>query len=541
MSNNKEINIQAGPGVYKYFRNLDLTPWICLGEFVDNSVGSFLDKKNQKRLKKIHDEPLLEVTVTRDKKNKKIIIKDNACGIHNSEIDRALKIGERPDDAKGLNEFGVGMKMAAFWFSKKWTITTTALGEPFIKQVTFDVDDIEAKNLTSIDSIEIGSTSEDEHWTEIILEDIYSEHWPSGGNTLKKIKDVLSSMYRRFTTKDQILNLCFEDGVLIDQLTYDYPKILNMPYVDNMEGPAEEWRVEVNFETNNKKISGWVGLLDKPSGVFSGFTLFRRDRVIEGQDNSWKPDKTNSDKYIFFSGNAEPTKRLFGELDFSGFQVTNNKNKIDWGTSEENVKELFLEYLHHLIKREKETDSIRRFWQQTLNYQAKRSEQKKQEEFSKFYETEIKDQQSKFKNKYDQKLIKFNTDELNEKDYQIKDEDLGEKFSYSALEFQMNISEKEVWNILCQPVSLDGHTLFDKKVVKDGSYPREISIIYDINHPFIKRNFYNIENFQDRFEPIMEIIAIVCIAEVEAEERQEELSPSFVRLQLNNILKKIDQ
>ena len=50
MSNNKEINIQAGPGVYKYFRNLDLTPWICLGEFVDNSVGSFLDKKNQSKI-----------------------------------------------------------------------------------------------------------------------------------------------------------------------------------------------------------------------------------------------------------------------------------------------------------------------------------------------------------------------------------------------------------------------------------------------------------------------------------------------------------
>ena len=64
MSNNKEIDIQAGPGVYKYFRNLDLAPWICLGEFVDNSVGSFLDKKNQKRLKKIHDKPLLAVSYT---------------------------------------------------------------------------------------------------------------------------------------------------------------------------------------------------------------------------------------------------------------------------------------------------------------------------------------------------------------------------------------------------------------------------------------------------------------------------------------------
>ena len=45
----KKINIQAGPGVYKHFRYQQLDAWTCLGEFVDNSLGSFLDKKNQQR------------------------------------------------------------------------------------------------------------------------------------------------------------------------------------------------------------------------------------------------------------------------------------------------------------------------------------------------------------------------------------------------------------------------------------------------------------------------------------------------------------
>ena len=46
-----------------------------------------------------------------------------------------------------------------------------------LKQVTFDVDEIEAKNLSSIESIEIGSASEDEHKTIIELQEIYPEKW----------------------------------------------------------------------------------------------------------------------------------------------------------------------------------------------------------------------------------------------------------------------------------------------------------------------------------------------------------------------------
>ena len=100
----KKINIQAGPGVYKHFRYQQLDAWTCLGEFVDNSLGSFLDKKNQKILNKINKDLILNVDITRDKDNKTITIKDNAAGIHDDDLDRALKIGNPPADASGLNE-----------------------------------------------------------------------------------------------------------------------------------------------------------------------------------------------------------------------------------------------------------------------------------------------------------------------------------------------------------------------------------------------------------------------------------------------------
>mgnify|MGYP001283364944 CR=1 FL=1 len=75
--------------------------------------------------------------------------------------------------------------------------------------------------------------------------------------------------------------------------------------------------------------------------------------------------------FIFFSGNSEPTKRLFGELEFKGFGVSSNKSKIDWGPPDDDLKELFLEYIFYLIKREKSSDEIARFWKQCFNYRRK--------------------------------------------------------------------------------------------------------------------------------------------------------------------------
>ena len=535
MSNNKEINIQAGPGVYRYFRDLDLDPWICLGEFVDNSVGSFLDKKNQKKLKKIYKKPHLEVTLIRNKKNNTIEIHDNACGIHNSEIDRALKIGERPDNRSGLNEFGVGMKMAAFWFSKKWTITSTAIGESFVKQVTFDVDEIEAKNLSSIESIEIGSASEDEHKTIIELQELYPEKWPRVGNTLKKIRDHLSSMYREFTKNGQ-LTLHWEDGLDFEKLTYKHPKILDMPFVDDMKGPSEEWKVEVDFEFNKKKINGWVGLLDKPGGTKSGFTLLRRGRVIEGQERVWKPDKTDSNDFVFFSGNSEPVARLFGELNFSGFAVSNSKSKIDWGPSGENIKEAFLEYLFYLIKRDKNTGDRNRFWIQTYGYTNFRKKEKEDAEATKRYKEDLLDQEGKLKSKYRQKILNFDPNKIKEKDFVIED-DLKDDLNDKTIEFPVKLSEEEKWNIKCKLKKKDGKTLFYFTEMPGDEYPRELTILIDLNHQFLRDKMDDFENFQIIFQPLMEIFSIICINEVLTKEENRQLYPADMRLQLNSILK----
>ncbi len=532
----KKINIQAGPGVYKHFRYQQLDAWTCLGEFVDNSLGSFLDKKNQKRLKKIHNDFKLIVDITRDKEKQTITIKDNAAGIHDDELDRALKIGNPPADASGLNEFGIGMKMSAFWFSKKWTITTTALGEPFVKQIIFDVDEIEKNELNHVESIEISRASEDEHWTEITLETMYPEHFPGGGSTLGKINDHLSSMYRRFT-KNGKLELTFFDGNKDNKLIYKHPKILCMPYIADSDGDEEEWKIDVDFQFNNKSITGWVGLLDKPTAVKSGFTLLRRNRVIEGQERSWKPGSLESDEFIFFSGNAEPTKRLFGEFDFKGFAVTSNKSKIDWGPPDEEIKLQFLEYLHYLIKRDKATKEQTRFWKQCYGYQAARKIDKHvldELSIEDYYPEDSKDVVSQLDNRHRDPILNLEIPELDEATDNLSTIDTSE---LPTISFTVNVSDSEQWNVEFTLVSDNGSgSAFYFEDVEGQTWPKEIKIKIDKDHDFFKSLWPDRESFNSTAFPIYRIIFAVCVTEATAKERGEDVPPSYTRQMINQIL-----
>lgn len=536
----KKINIQAGPGVYKHFRYQQLDAWTCLGEFVDNSLGSFLDKKNQKTLKKIYKEFNLVVDITRDKENQTITIKDNAAGIHDDDLNRALKIGNPPADASGLNEFGIGMKMSAFWFSKRWTITTTALGETFIKQIIFDVDEIEKNDLNHVDSIEIGKASEDEHWTEIQLETMYPEHFPSGGSTLGKINDHLSSMYRRFT-KNGKLELTFFDGNKDNKLIYKHPKILNMPYIGQQNAESEEWKVDVDFSHNNKFIKGWVGLLDKPTAIKSGFTLLRRNRVIEGQERAWKPGSIESNEFIFFSGNAEPTKRLFGELDFNGFAVTSNKSKIDWGPSDEEVKLKFLEYLHFLIKRDKTSKEQKRFWKQCYGYQAARKPEKHVSDevpFDDYYEEDSKDIFSQLDNRHRSPILNLETS----KQKNVDNLSLIENEEYPTRSFEVNVSDSQKWNVELTPVSGSGSgEVFYFEEVKGLTWPKEIKIKIDKDHDFFKSIWPDRESFNSTAFSVFNIISAVCIIEATAKDRGEDVPPSFTRQMINQILSSTEE
>ena len=327
MKQRNKVSIRPQVTVLSVLKYLEYETWFALAEFIDNSIDSFL--KNQITLKKIEGDSFkLEVNIEVNEQENKIVIRDNAAGIDKENYARAFRAAEIPPDTSGLCEFGMGMKSAACWFSDKWIVRTTALGESVEKTVRFDMKKIFKDRLEELD-VEIKNCDKDKHYTVIELFDVNKIPKRKG---LGKVKEHLKSIYREFIRKG-ILLLKVDN----EELNYIDPKILVAPRYDKPKGESILWRTEIDFPIEaNLSVRGFVAIREKASTSEAGFALFRRGRLIEGSyDKGFRPD------YIFGNPNSFKYQRVFGELHLNGFDVTFTKKGIQW---DDNL-EIFLRLL----------------------------------------------------------------------------------------------------------------------------------------------------------------------------------------------------
>ena len=313
-------------------RHLNYKPWYALGEFVDNAVESFV--KHREAIEESHGERLkLRVNIDIDTTTPaRIAIRDNAAGIFESEYGRAFRPAAIPPDRSGLAEFGMGMKSAACWFAPRWTVRTSALGEPIVRTIHFDIAHIVHDNIGELDISESPERPE-HHYTEIILEDVF--HVPVG-RTTAKLKDHLTDIYRAFI-REGLLELYFND----ESLTYTEPAILRTPHFQNKEGPELLWRKDIAFDFGlGMSVHGFAALRATGSTTKAGFALFRRGRVIQGSgDEGYRP------VHVFGHSNSYRYQRLFGELHLDGFEVSHTKDGFQWDENEQPFLESLRDYL----------------------------------------------------------------------------------------------------------------------------------------------------------------------------------------------------
>lgn len=510
-----KIDVRSGSGVFRHYEKLGLSTWYLLAEYVDNAIGSY--QQNKQKLQRLDKNYRLKVSFFRDPDTRTIRIKDNAAGIADSELNRAFVIGERPQDRSGANEFGVGMKLASFHFTHKWSVRTKALGEPMEKTIILDVDDIEARDDTIIDVIR-QPMSKNEHFTEIFLEEFYPDNWPQY-KSIVKIKTFLASIFRRYIDNGDI-EISFQDGLYEEILTPVFPNVLEMAFVNDPDYPGGKqkvWKQKVDFSQNiisksgfsiKKSISGWVGLLalGQTKKKNAGLELVRRNRVIEGDLNAWFPEK------IYGSGHSEAGTRLFGELIFSGFGANNNKSKIDWGSEDLNTKEKFLEYLHDLIIEDKSKNSQRDFWVQLLNYIAADKQQKNTldlhiQKANKKIEAKLAFDFKNYAPADIEDLEKTSAEAEFEKENVLPDK----------LEFLVPVGEDKYWNVIISPNDGSGDGVwFKTTAVTTSMWPREITIEWDINHPYSLKTFRtgeDIEAYEMIAPEIFKLIAYLVIGQ----------------------------
>ena len=328
----KTVDIRPGVSVLAVLRHLNYRPWYALSEFVDNAVQSF--GEHRPALRKVEGDGLkLRVDINIDTASPpRISIRDNAAGIFELEYGRAFRPAAIPPDRTGLAEFGMGMKSAACWFAPRWTVRTSALGEPVTRSVHFDIENIVNDDINELTIQETEETPE-AHYTEIVLEDVF--HVPVG-RTVAKLKEHLTDIYRAFM-RDGILELRFNGDLLV----YREPEVLKAAHFKDKAGPVREWRKPVEFDFGNGlSVHGFAALRETANTAKAGFSLFRRGRVIQGSgDEGYRP------AYVFGSSNSYRYQRLFGELHLDGFEVSHTKDGFRWDDNEQPFLELLREHL----------------------------------------------------------------------------------------------------------------------------------------------------------------------------------------------------
>lgn len=343
---NDNVSIEWESTGYSVLKNLNASVLGIFCEFIDNSIQSYREKKEV--LKAVNPDYKLRIVIDYD--GNEISIEDNAGGIDEKNFERALKPANRPNNTKGLNEFGLGMKYAAVWISNEWELISTAIGEDQERRVLFDYEKVIKNNLKEL-PFQKRQADPNEHYTKVLLRKLEKKHvepWQR-----KYLIKHLKSIYRNFIRGgNDFYNDFKEDDIELilfkeNHSNWEEYGFLNKPFwkdikVNNIEDPKDyEWKfkfpwtdipyteeVLINDKVIKKessiKVCGFVGILpDGDHKEKNGFVLFRRGRVVEGYDQRIYP--------IDISGrSAREFKhiRLYGELHFQNVEISFDKTKL---------------------------------------------------------------------------------------------------------------------------------------------------------------------------------------------------------------------
>jgi len=324
-NNNETVNIRPAVGYLSILQAINYRAWYAIAEFVDNSIQSYVDNKS--KLKKLHGNNFkLKIAIYVSKS--KIQIIDNAAGINEKDFPRAFRAAARPENRKGLSEFGMGMKTAACWFSPFWIVKTKPLDEKELKIVKFDIKNIVRDEIEELE-IKKSPLSLKQHYTEITLTNLIKV---PHGQTIKRMKEHLSSMYRCFIEKNEV-----EIRYNNEKLKYETPEILEAPYFKDVDEEKKNpkkiyWHKKLDFKYGKKyTATGYIAIRETASTKHAGFALFRRNRLIKGvgENEGYRPLE------IFKAPNSFIYQRVFGEIHLDDEKVTHTKDGFQWTLEEE--------------------------------------------------------------------------------------------------------------------------------------------------------------------------------------------------------------
>ena len=484
------VSIALQPSVYSTFRALNNTVSFALGEYVDNAVQSYLDNKDA--LVALDPNYRLEIRINVDWEKRNITITDNAAGINTKNYKKAFEPAHIPLDSTGLNEFGMGMKTASVWLADKWCVYTKALGETVERFTNFDLLKVIEDNKEEL-IVEEKPKSAEEHYTKIILTDL-SKQAPSV-NQMDKVKRHLSSFYRKFIKNEDV-------KIFVNEELLHYPEyeILNAPYYKQPESHNIFWKKEIDFQIGKYKATGFIAILKTMQQSANGIALLRRGRIIE---EKYFP------QIICGQAGSPRFKRIFGEIELEGFDVSFNKNKF---RDEEDLS-IFMEAL-----KEELTQTDFDLYGQAENYRQRTKEEvtKIAKEITKKLKKENKTRE--FTKKIQEVELKAKDTELITREENIIQE--AEVLSSHSDSFTLGNTD---YSLKIELVNTNSNNLYsinveDSKSLFDDINSKTISCRINLAHPFFAR--FDMFKKNNNYQPIITIFRTLTLAEIIAVNRK---------------------
>ncbi len=316
----RQVDIRPPTDVYDVFARLNYKPWYAIAEFVDNATQDYIDHQDELLSAQVGGPSGLLIEVDYDGSPPyELRISDNAHGMSSEDFDRALRLNARPENRDGRSEFGMGLKTAASWFSERWQVSSTMLGEPVRRTAVMDMADLRENQPGTI-TVEERPAPAAEHGTTLTLRPLRK---PLYGRQIERIKRTLASMYREDLRRGDVA--ITYNG---EPLTWEEPSFWEE---ERPDGTIREWRQEIELLVLEEatdvehRVRGWVGILETMSGADSGFALLRRGRLIVGGPSAgWRPSE------VVGAGGSHSYKRLVGELQMDSYPVNFSKDGFAW-------------------------------------------------------------------------------------------------------------------------------------------------------------------------------------------------------------------
>ena len=461
---------------------------------------------NSSKLKKLHGaEYKCRISIDINHDEDYIEIVDNAGGIYYNDFVRAFEPANIPLNTKGLHEFGMGMKIASIWLADKYTVTSTALGEKIQRHVLFDLEEVIKKKKEEL-NVKRELVDSNEHYTKIRLTQLSNNAPKRRGSSVQKVKSHITSIYRNFISKNEI-ELIFNG----EKLTYTYPKILTSPFYNNPKGDVVEWKEKIYFESGPYKVKGFIGLLETMKSSESGFSLFRRGRVIKGSH-----DEKYKTKILSGQIGSPLDKRLFGELELEGFNVSFDKGSF---LEMEDFEELLVEIKDSIVKQNKQN-----IFKQGSQY--RKISRKDRDKI-------IRQTLKKLK---DKSFDKDTSKELNIKVNSIPTAPKESKQKISKTNQRENIVYSFPWqgkeyDFKIQFIQQAGLDILQLHIVNNNPYQWLGTV--NLAHSYFTK--FKLVDDTDKLEPVIEFIKSLLISEV-ISKNQGTTNAGYIRMNLNIIL-----